>query len=105
MATNFYLVRPDNHDVRLHVGKAMGGWQFTFNGRYFSSLLHVMDECCRPGVLIQDEYGNTLHPADFKALVDASAGGHKWRDALQDLPIRIPAFTSFGFDFIDGQFC
>ena len=80
MSTNYTLPRTcdnacDHCSLEgLHIGKVSGGWVFLFQGH---SKPHVRSRADWEALIAEvgsvvDEYGNSYHPDEFWAIVDAT---------------------------------
>ena len=89
MGTNFYAtehcLNPCAHcqPPRLHIGKRSAGWTFGFEAHphwvdaddddlVLETRAQWREYLRRPGVIIEDEYGQEFTPDEFDALVDAT---------------------------------
>lgn len=75
MGTNYYLKSPG--DLLLHIGKSSGGWCFSL--RVYPILgINTLDDWksifCDQHVLIEDEYGRFLTPAEMVNWIE----GRSW---------------------------
>lgn len=81
MGTNYYLIRDvcphcGRGDPRIHIGKSSAGWCFSLHvsgGESWDENPKNLDEWrqrwTEHGVLIVDEYGKTVEPAEMERVI------------------------------------